>query len=216
MSMTNRPVFLLLALAAGLGLGAPHADAVTNLTFDFRQEGYAGGAAVTGSFTGADLDGNGILVHFPTGGPGGPAFPIANSELTSLEMHYSGNSLSPAFDLALADLYGFVYQLNTPALGDDPAFDPTVNRNLIEGIGLIGAGHFYTSGLGPNGMVGGYVGGPIDLSDQNALADHALDATNQPLQVAPVPEPASAALLLVAGAATRVGRRHRVPLASRQ
>jgi hypothetical protein len=207
MSMTNRTLFLLLALAAGLGVRAPHAAAVTTLAFDFHQDGYASGATVSGSFTGADLDNNGILVHFPTNG--GPPLPIATSELTSLAMHFSGNSLSPAFDLTLADLYGFVYQLNTPALGDDPAFDPTVGRNLIEGIGLIGAGHFYTSGLGPNGIIGGYVGGPIDLGDQGQLADHALDTANQLIQVAPVPEPASAALLLVAGIAVNAMTRRR-------
>jgi hypothetical protein len=206
MSMTNRPLFLILALGACLGVRAPQATAVTNLAFNFSQDGYSEGATVSGSFAGVDLDNNGILVHFPLGGG---QFPVANLELTSLSMHFSGNSRSPAFDLTLNDLYGFVYQLGTPGLGDDPAFDPTINQNLTEGIGLIGAGHFYTSGLGPNNFVGGYVGGPIDLSDAGALADHALDVSDELAQVAPVPEPVSAALLLIAGVALNAVSRRR-------
>jgi hypothetical protein len=76
-------------------------------TFTFSQTGYAEGATVTGRFAGVDLDGNGILVHFP----GQIAPPINTLELTEFSMQFSGNSLAPEFDLTVDDLFGFVYQL---------------------------------------------------------------------------------------------------------
>jgi hypothetical protein len=171
--------------------------AVTELSHVFFQDGYSDGATVNGAFSGVDLDGNGILVHFPVDGGGVP--PIQHLELTSWSMHFSGNTLSPAFDLTLSDLFGFVYEIGSSGIGDDPAFDPTIGQNLIEGIGAIGAAHFYTSGLGPNSFIGGYVGGQIDFNQLNNLEDEALDSSPNLVQVAVVPEPAGASLLIFAG-----------------
>jgi hypothetical protein len=181
----------------------------TELSYEFFQDGYSEGATVNGAFSGADLDGNGILVHFPLDGGGMP--PIQHLELTSWSMHFSGNTLSPAFDLTLSELFGFVYEIGSAGLGDDPAFDPTIGENLTEGIGAIGAAHFYTSGLGPNSFIGGYVGGQIDFNQVNNLADEALDSSPNLVQVAAVPEPACASLLIVAGLLlARVARANRV------
>ena len=74
-----------------------------------------------------------------------------------------------------------------------------VALNLIEGIGAFDASRFYSSGLGPNGIIGGFVGGQVDFSDLNNLADLAQDVSEELIEVTPMPEPASISLL-VAGA----------------
>ena len=185
---------LIFAIGAGMGSGTSIASALPNLSYDFLQEGYADGATVVGSFSGVDLDGNGLLVHFP--GINGP--PIEHLELTAWSMHFSGNALAPAFDLTLDDLYGFVYEIDSSGLGDDPAFEPTLNQNLIEGIGAFDASRFYSSGLGPNGIIGGFVGGQVDFSDLGNLAELAQDVSEELVEVTPVPEPASISLLIAA------------------
>jgi hypothetical protein len=163
------------------------------LAFAFSQIGYAEGATVTGTFSGVDSDGNGILVHFPQEG-GGP--PIHHLELTAFSMHFSGNSRAPAFDLTLDDLFGFVFDVDTSGIGDDPAFDPTLGQDLIEGIGAIGAVNYYTSGLGPNGMIGGFVGQQVDLNDMQDFDVVALDSSESLVLVTRVPEPTTAWMLL--------------------
>jgi len=208
MSVIKRALVLVLAVGTSWWFGALPAKALTNLSYTLFQSGYSEGAAVTGAFSGADLDGNGLLVHFPKNG--GPEPPIAHLELTAFSMHFSGNSLSPAFDLALGDLYGFVYQIGTNGVGDDPAFDPTLNQNLTEGIGMIGANHFYSSGLGPNGIIGGYVGGQIDFNDLGDIADQALDSTDNLALVTFVPEGAGLGMMIVGGLAVDVVRRRRM------
>jgi hypothetical protein len=172
--------------------------------YSIFQDGYSEGATVTGAFAGSDLDGNGILVHFPLAG-GPPAPPIQFLELTAFSMHFSGNSRSPAFDLGLADLYGFVYQLGTAGIGDDPAYDPTLNQNLTEGIGAIGPVRFYTSGLGPNGFIGGYVGGQI--TNPGNVGANALDSSQRLLLVTPVPEPTAGIMMIMAALVTGLVRR---------
>jgi hypothetical protein len=182
-----------------LALADPAHAVTNNLSYTFFQDGYSEGATVTGAFTGADLDGNGLLIHFSGSPPGGPTPPIEIEELTAWSMHFSGNSLSPAFDLALSDLYGFVYQIGSDGIGDDPAFDPTINQNLIEGVGAIGQFHFYTSGLGPNQMIGGFIGGQIDFpGGADFLEQNALDSSGRLLLVTQVPEPAAATVPIVA------------------
>jgi len=197
MIITKR-VFFMIMLGLSSWLSATPVMAVTpDIAYAFFQDGYSEGATVTGAFSGVDLDGNGILVHFPLRGEGVP--PIEHLELTSWSMHFSGNALSPAFDLTLSDLFGFVYEIGTSGLGDDPAFDPTIGENLTEGIGAIGTAHFYTSGLGPNSFIGGYVGGQIDFPELNNLEDEALDSSPNLVRVSVVPEPACISLLILAG-----------------
>jgi hypothetical protein len=195
---------LTFAIGAGMCSASSEAFALSDLSYTIFQEGYTDGATVTGSFSGSDMDGNGLLVHFPaTNGP-----PIEHLELTAWSMHFSGNSLAPAFDLTLDDLYGFVYEIDSSGLGDDPAFEPTLNQNLIEGIGAFDASRFYSSGLGPNGIIGGFVGGPVDFSDLGDLADHAQDVSEALVEVTPVPEPATITLLIAPGL---MGCLHRRP-----
>jgi hypothetical protein len=180
------------------------------LSHYFFQDGYAEGATVTGSFSGVDLDGNGLLVHFPASGVSPP---VEYLELLSWSMHFSGNSHSPAFNLSLAHLYGFVYEIGTAGVGDGLAFEPTLNQNLIEGVGAIGADHFFATGLGPTAMVGGLVGGDIDLSQTGNLASHALDSSANLLLVTQVPEVASFGLMSAAAMVLVAIRRSlRVPI----
>ena len=209
MSITKQHFHVVLVLVLFSWLCATPVMAVTpELSYAFVQDGYSEGATVTGGFSGVDLDGNGILVHFPVVGEGLP--PIQHLELTSWSMHFSGNTLSPAFDLTLSDLFGFVYEIGTSGLGDDPAFDPTINENLTEGIGAIGAAHFYTSGLGPNSFIGGYVGGEIDFNELNNFEDEALDSSPNLVRVTVVPEPACVSLLVFAGVMFNVRRIPRI------
>jgi hypothetical protein len=91
------------------------------------------------------------------------------------------------------------------AFGDDPAFDPDFG-DITEGIGAIGANYFYTSGLGPNGMIGGHVGGQIDFNNLPDIAEHALDSSELLVLVARVPEP-PALMTFVMGILTLFFRR---------
>ena len=185
-------------LAVALSFGSRPAHALDQLhSFTFSQTGYSEGATVTGAFAGIDLDGNGILVHFPESGSRADQVQRADA----FSMHFSGNSLAPAFDLALDDLFGFVYQLGTNGIGDDPATDPDFG-DIQEGIGAIGTNYFFTSGLGPNFVIGGYVGGEIEFEDLINVEDHALDSSPNLVLVAPVPEPPTIACLLAAAMAT--------------
>jgi hypothetical protein len=209
MNSTTRHFILVLMLTLFSWLRATPLMAVPpELSYRFFQDGYAEGATVNGAFSGVDLDGNGILVHFPLDGEGEP--PIQRLELTSWSMHFSGNTLSPAFDLTSSDLFGFVYEIGTSGLGDDPAFDPTINQNLTEVIGAIGAAHFYTSGLGPNSFIGGYVGGQIDFNEVNDLEDEALDSSPNLVLVTVVPEPSFVGLLIFAGLLVNLRRKPRI------
>jgi hypothetical protein len=204
-ALQRRPLTLALTAALLVCFATTPAVALdTTLPYTFFQNGYSEGATVTGAFSGVDLDGNGLLIHF-AGASGGE--PIEFLELSDWSMHFSGNSLSPAFDLDLDDLYGFVYQLGTTGIGDDPAFDPTLNTNLIEGIGAIGASHFFTTGLGPNSMIGGFVGGQIVPGSPDYLEEHALDTAETLLLV---PEPGAVGMLIAAGLALAATARNRV------
>jgi hypothetical protein len=197
MSLTTQRWGLALAVAA-VSSGTPTQAALgPELSFKFSQSGYAEGATVTGSFSGMDEDGNGILAHFPFR----QSPPVDFLELTSFSMRFSGNSLAPAFDLALDDLLGFAFEIDSGGIGDDPATDPTAG-DITEGIAAVGADFFYTSGLGPNSMIGGHVGGEIELNDLLEIAEHALDSSDLLVQATLVPEPSTLAMLLAGILAT--------------
>ena len=73
-------------------------------------------------------------------------------------------------------------------------------------IAAVGADFFYTSGLGPNSMIGGHVGGEIELNDLLEIAEHALDSSDLLVLVTLVPEPSTLTMLLAGILATFVHR----------
>jgi hypothetical protein len=103
-------------------------------TFTFVQSGFTEGASVTGSFTGTDLNGNGLLEFFP--------FDPGPFEVTAFAASFSGNALVPAFALDFAGLDGLAYDFD----GD------------IGGDGLVGATYAnggWASGSGPGRLCDG-------------------------------------------------------------
>ncbi|HEX2010595.1 MAG TPA: PEP-CTERM sorting domain-containing protein [Roseateles sp.] len=97
----------LAAAALGLigGLASAPAEAAD---YSFRQGGYAGGAMVTGRFSGEDLDGNGWLFGY---------------ELTDFELNFSGNYAVAAFTHTLQDLNGIGYLIGHPTIGGGGEYD---------------------------------------------------------------------------------------------
>jgi hypothetical protein len=75
------------------------------MSYSFVQGGYADGATLSGSFTGEDLNGDGVLVGFlATAG-----------EVPSFGAGYSGSSAVPAFSV-LDAFYSVTFNLNTLSL----------------------------------------------------------------------------------------------------
>jgi hypothetical protein len=102
---------------------------LTATTFSFTEVGFTGGAQVTGTFAGSDLNNDGELSSF-------------GGEVTGFTMNFSGNSLVSAFSLGLPDLFGLVYDLNGGPLGDGVLLG-------MEGIGAVSLGGAYIMGPGP-------------------------------------------------------------------
>jgi hypothetical protein len=152
-----------LGLIGALGLVGAGTPA-SALSFTFSQGGYSEGAVVTGTFSGVDLDLNGQLAGF------------GGDEISAFSMSFSGNSIVSAFSLGIDDLFGLVYDLGTPFLGDGLTLG-------IEGIGATGSQFEYETGQGPLGTNGGFVGN---------LDPSVTDSTE--LLVSVVPEPSTLTL----------------------
>lgn len=161
--------------------------------FAFSQTGYSGGATVTGSFSGSDIDGDGWLNSFVAG------------ELTAYSMAFSGNTVVTPFSHGLLDIVtagaagGLVYRLSGPALLGDDVVSP------FEGIasGPLGGGSpppaslfAYRMGFGPTGMNQpfGFVedNTPPGIANPMGNIDH--NFTNF-VVVTQIPEPATAMLI---------------------
>jgi hypothetical protein len=108
------------------------------LTWSFAQSGYAEGAAISGSFTGVDINLDNRIS-------------ASDGEVSAFSVSFSGNSVVDAWTGALADLSGLVYDVGTPFLGDDPAELITV---VVNG-GFAGA---FLNGETKNDLFGGRVG----------------------------------------------------------
>ncbi len=128
--MNKLIVYTLLLL--GIVLSQP---ASSNL-FTFSQGGFEDDATVTGSFTGEDLNNDGILT-FKQNVNGTN---IETGEVTSFNMNFSGNSIIPAYALSFpfpdrltpgppSIFSNMIYQLDGGPLGDNP----------IEGILIFGS-----------------------------------------------------------------------------
>ncbi len=114
-------------------------------SYTFVEPGFSGGAQVTGSFAGTDVNGDGQISYFTN--PPEPQYPL---ELTNFSLSFSGNSLAPAFTLDFTQLDNFNYQLG-PTLGASSA---TVD-GLLEGIEAGSTNRFYIVGPGPAALCDG-------------------------------------------------------------
>lgn len=143
--MINRALTIL--MVAGLFLSASAAQA---LQYTFTQDGWEGGALVTGSFEGVDLNNDGFIA--------GNLYSNMN-EITAFSMSYSGSASVEAFSQTLTDLDYFSWKISTNEIGDD--YSPTVG--LSEGIAtrwFAQSGLQYLAGLGVNSMEASWVGYP--------------------------------------------------------
>lgn len=187
--MTTR--LLTILAAAGLMLSASAAQA---LQYTFTQDGWEGGALITGSFEGLDLNNDGFIA--------GNMYSNMN-EITAFSVSYSGSNTVEAFSQTLTDLDFFSWKISTNKIGDD--FSP--NPNLTEGIatnwdGL--SGLQYLAGWGVNSMEASWVGYPASQTYIGVDELHHINVTP-----AAVPLPGAAWLFGPALAGLmRLNRRH--------
>ncbi len=146
--------------------------------FSLYQDGFAGGGYISGSFTGADLNGDGRISVSALG-----------SEVSSFDLAYSGGALIGAQTWTLQDLLdslvsggGLDYVLDVATLGSDGFMLDDGSLALANGSGVV----YYASALS--------VGAPGLLSQITA----GVELTGNALQVS-IPEPGTLALLGLGG-----------------
>jgi hypothetical protein len=133
------------AIMAGILLSAQSAQAAI---YNFSQTGFEGGASITGSFTGTDLNNDGFI--------NGSIFSNMN-EITAFSVSYSGSATVLAFSQTLADLEYFSWKTSTSKIGDDQ-FSGKSEGIATNWFGQTGAQ--YLAGIGVNSMIASYVGYP--------------------------------------------------------
>lgn len=178
-----------LALLALVTATAPAQSAV--VTLPFSQGGFAGGGQITGFVTGEDLDGNGQLSSFA-------------GEITDFGAAFSGNATVAAFALTFDDLFGFVYDLGDPLLGDGRIGDiESIFAESGSFAYLAGPEALLLPGACLTGAVCGQVGQGGAVSDTTQLV--VVGVTDA------IPEPATWASMIlgfaIAGSAVRGRRR---------
>lgn len=169
----------LLTLAGALAAACIACTPAHAATYLFSQGGYAGGASISGSFAGEDLDADGWLYGY---------------EITAFSLSFSGNYAVPAFSHGLSDLNGLEYRIGASQIGgDEPGgmasnfggfvgtlVPPGKNANSV-------LGYQFTSFQWPSYSIAGEVA-DIDMGISSR--------TNELITVTAVPEPGSQALLL--------------------
>lgn len=159
-----------LLVAAALSLGALSAQATS---YTFSQTGFTGGGSISGSFTGVDLNNDGILGS-------------SISEISAFSLSFTGDSQVASFSLGLNDLSGLVFYIQKGNfIGEDGA------ASTGEGIGAYNTNFSYFSGIGQDLNFTGGNGGQIGDGEFNVFT-----TTNSLISVTAVPEPASFAMLL--------------------
>ena len=167
--------------------GAPSVANATSVNFSFG--GFFQGATVSVSFTGTDINSDGIFSNFT--GPSG--------EISNLTVSFSGNSAIPAFSVSNSGLVIYVDTVGlTPTTGGLPV--------VVAGDGVIDVGGAVMSGLTTLGSFS-LVGGACSAfqGDRVVLpAGECADLTYTPNAPAPVvnevvvPEPFGLALFMTA------------------
>jgi hypothetical protein len=154
--------------------------------YSLYQDGFAGGGYISGSFTGADLNGDGRI-----------SVSLLGSEISSFSLSYSGGGVLGTQTWDLQDLLnsllsggGLDYVLGTSTLGSDGFI-------LDDGALAVdnSAGSVYYASIFSTGTQG-------LISNINI----GVDQTGNALQVS-VPEPGSLALLCLGGLGLAWGRR---------
>jgi hypothetical protein len=179
-----------LSVLLPLALAATPANAAV-IDFTFSQSGFGGGGQITGFFSGEDLDGDGQLSSFA-------------DEITAFGVSFSGNATVSAFSLGFQDLFGLVYDLGDPLLGNGRSgdFEGILAENGSAGY-LVGPGPLLVDGACLNGALCGQVNRGDALAQTSQLVVVAGPT-------AAIPEPASWALMIggfgLAGTALRTRR----------
>ena len=119
------------------------ASAHANQAYTFTQSGFAEGAVISGSFSGNDLNHDG-LIQGASFNPGGL------SEITAFSVAWSGNSDIPAFSQSLIDLTFFSFDTANSTLGQVSPEGIATNW-----FGL--TGFQYLAGLGVNSSNASYI-----------------------------------------------------------
>lgn len=171
--------FRLPTLAAALAAACiAHAPAHAG-TYLFSQSGYAGGATVSGSFAGEDLDADGWLYGY---------------EITAFSLSFSGNYAVPAFSHGLSDLNGLEYRIGAGHIGGEEPGGMASNFGGFVGT-LVPPGKTSTPGLGY--QFTSFQWPTYSVAGEVADIDMGISARTQALiAVTAVPEPGSQALLL--------------------
>jgi hypothetical protein len=163
-----------------LGLATAHAT-----TFSFEQSGYQGGGTVSGTFEGADVNGDGFISFFDEG------------EVSQLLLNFNGTDLIPAFTHSLSDVNGFVWDTTSPTLGasvmaDGQTFEGIATNWVPDEFALEGlaptTGYAFATGMGPLGDTRG------EVTD---WATGARLTSTEAMHITPtaVPEPAAMGLM---------------------
>ena len=155
-------------------------------SFSFVQTGFAGGAQIVGTFSGVDLNNNGI---------------ISGTEITAAQMSFSGNSNVMAFSLNLSDRLDFTYWTGTSQIkyrGSSGASGPAAFSWDSDDDGSLST-YFYSRVFGRFGL------------DVEYIDNRGLGATSTVNAVSAVPEVGSALMLALGlagtGAFVKVRRR---------
>jgi hypothetical protein len=180
-------VSLAAALAAGLCLStpvlaqeaAPTLAAPPLLSYAFSQDGYDGGALLSGTFAGRDLDGDGMLFGY---------------EISQFSLSFSGNAEVGSFSHTKRQLNGIEYLIGSSVIGDIEIGGLASNTSGYSGFSF---GSFQW----PDYSIAGVV---------TNLDTGAFTQTDHLIQVTPVPEPGTWALMLAGlGVCVVLGRRRR-------
>jgi hypothetical protein len=180
-SMKFKHTCLHLAAAAWLALSSAQANATT---FAFEQSGYQGGGLVSGTFDGADLNGDGFISFFDDG------------EVSNLLLNFNGTDLIGSFSHTTADVAGLVWNVSSPTLGDSAMADGLTLEGMatnwvpdeFAAAGLAPQGYSFATGMGPLGDMRG------EVTD---WATGARLTTTEAMRISPaaVPEPGTWGLM---------------------
>ncbi|MEM7522264.1 MAG: hypothetical protein AAF360_00575 [Pseudomonadota bacterium] len=171
------------------------------MTFKFSQDGYSEEAAVTGEFTGEDLNMDGVL-SFDDG------------ELSAFTASFSGNSLVDGFSLTLDDIAGFAFDLDgSNILGD--GFDEGIITTSFFGSDPGAPG--YVTGRGELGSFACslFACGAVTADGTPDFTSGFVTTSEVDVPISPVPVPNSVWFMLSALVGLGVVHRARRPGAAR-